>query len=110
MKKIVLALCLMVGLAACTTHQKPCNRRPAPRPEPVMAQPVAQPVVQQNAQPCCQGKSYTVSEPVEVVYKNTTYNTVYEPKTFTTTTFVKKPYTCNSGNCQQRMQAPTVAQ
>lgn len=106
MKKLILALFVMVGLAACTTHQKPCNRKPVQNQQPVAT--VAQPVAQQNAQPCCQARAYTVSEPVEIIYKNTTYNTVYEPKTYTTTTFVKRPYTCANGTCPQKMQAPAA--
>ncbi len=35
---------------------------------------------------------YTVSEPVETIYKNTTYTTVYEPKTYATTTYTKCKY------------------
>jgi hypothetical protein len=36
--------------------------------------------------------NYTVQEPVEVIYRQTTYQTVYEPKTYATTKYVKKPY------------------
>ena len=32
---------------------------------------------------------YTVSEPVETIYRNTTYTTVYEPKTYATTTYTR---------------------
>lgn len=35
---------------------------------------------------------YTVSEAVETIYKNTTYTTVYEPKTYATTTYKKCKY------------------
>lgn len=35
---------------------------------------------------------YTVSEPVETIYKNTTYTTVYEPVTYKTTTYTKCKY------------------
>ena len=35
---------------------------------------------------------YTVSEPVETIYRNTTYTTVYEPKTYATTTYTKCKY------------------
>ena len=37
---------------------------------------------------------YTVSEPVETIYRNTTYTTVFEPKTYTTTTYTRCKY-CN---------------
>lgn len=36
--------------------------------------------------------SYTVSKPVEVIYKDVTYTTVYEPKTYKSTSFTRKPY------------------
>ena len=42
-------------------------------------------------------QSYTVRTPVQVVYKNTTYTTVYEPKTFTRTTYETVPYNCVKG-------------
>ena len=54
---------------------------PVPAPMPVVRQPVVvqQPVIQQPANGC-QGEIRTVREPVEVVYKRTTYGTVYEPR------------------------------
>jgi len=36
--------------------------------------------------------SRTVRRPVEVIYENTTYTTVYEPKTYKSVTYEKKPY------------------
>lgn len=103
MKNLVLALCLMVGLSACANKAPECTRRPTTRPAPVVAAtPVAQPAVVPAAQPCCQAKSYTVSEPVEILYKNTTYKTVYEPKTYSTVSYAKKPYTCENNSCPQK--------
>ena len=40
----------------------------------------------------CAPQVKEVREPVEVVYKKTTYKTVYEPKTTKTVTFEKEPY------------------
>ena len=40
----------------------------------------------------CAPEVKEVREPVEVVYKKTTYKTVYEPRTTTTVTFEKEPY------------------
>ena len=40
----------------------------------------------------CAPQVKEVREPVEIVYKKTTYKTVYEPKTTTTVTFEKEPY------------------
>ncbi len=37
-------------------------------------------------------------EPVEVVYKKTTYKTVYEPKTTASVSYEKEPY-CKQANC-----------
>lgn len=42
------------------------------------------------------GESYTISKPVEVIYKNTTYTTVYEPKTYEEVSYERKPYKGNS--------------
>jgi len=42
--------------------------------------------------PNCGSHSYTTSEPVEVIYRNVTYTTVYEPKTYSTTKYVRRPY------------------
>ncbi len=73
-------------------------------PKPVPAQHVRyQPTV--IAQNCggCPAKEYTVRTPVKVVYKTTTYRTVYEPRTFETTTYETRPYNrveaCSNGNC-----------
>ena len=109
MKNILLALCLAAGLSACSTTCKTCNQNrnqppapavalaPAPQPAPVQ---VATPVQVRQQAPAAY--AYTVSEPVEVIYKNTTYRTVYEPKTYSSTAYVKKPYTCAQGNlCKQ---------
>lgn len=40
----------------------------------------------------CPGKIKEVREPYEIVFKKTTYKTVYEPKTTTTVTYEKEPY------------------
>lgn len=40
----------------------------------------------------CPSKVKEVREPVEIVYKKTTYKTTYEPKTTTTVTYEKQPY------------------
>lgn len=36
--------------------------------------------------------THVIRKPVEVIYENTTYTTVYEPKTYKTITYEKKPY------------------
>ena len=93
MKKI-LTLCLIAGLSACSTTSVDTCEDNTPAPQPTYAQPQYAPVQRQAPT----GYTYTVSEPVEVVYRNTTYRTVYEPKTFSSTAYVKKPYTCGQGD------------
>ncbi|MDO4184341.1 MAG: hypothetical protein Q4D11_03785 [Rhodospirillales bacterium] len=106
MNKLHLLLGVVLSVSACA-YGYDCDENPvveapcpceeevvAPAPAPVPApqpcydcnrpvvQPVApQPVVQQPANGC-QGEIRTVREPVEVVYKRTTYGTVYEPRHF----------------------------
>lgn len=82
MKKILMILCLTI-LMGCASEQ--------PMPQQVL---VERPVV--NACNNCT-RSYTVRTPVQVVYKNTTYTTVYEPKTFTKTSYETVPYNCVKG-------------
>ena len=100
-----------------------CNAQPAPRPAPVPAYaPVASncackqqapicapapscPPMQACAPVCtpapcnCAPQEYTVRTPVQVVYQNTTYRTVYEPKTFQSTSYETRPY-CAGNICQ----------
>ena len=40
----------------------------------------------------CAPKIRETREPVEIVYKKTTYKTVYEPKTFTSVSYERSPY------------------
>ncbi len=61
--------------------------------------PVCQPAPVVCAQPACNngcnGCETTIREtrePVEVVYKKTTYKTVYEPKTYSQVSYEKAPY------------------
>lgn len=108
----VFALVLVAGLSACASDEvneganykyageKGCSDtlvQPAPAPQ-VRYQPAP-------VQPCggCQAREYTVRTPVKVVYKNTTYRTVYEPRTFESTSFETRPYNraeaCEGGQC-----------
>ena len=112
-------LVLVAGLTACASNEvnEGNNYRYAgragcggalvkeqPRPAPVQQvryQPAPAPI----AQDCggCPAKEYTVRTPVKVVYKNTTYRTVYEPRTFESTSYETRPYNraevCEGGNC-----------
>ncbi len=114
-------LVLTAGLAACASDEvnnegrnyryageENCGtnvmQQIAPRPAPAPA-PVAQACpCQAPAADCgCPAREYTVRTPVKVVYQNTTYRTVYEPRTFQTTSFETRPYNraevCEGGNC-----------
>lgn len=108
---------LVAGLSACANDYDGRNYRyaedescsdalikPAPAPAPVpctkcQAAPVA---IQQDCGGC-PAKEYTVRTPVQVVYKNTTYRTVYEPRTFESSSYETRPYNraevCEGGNC-----------
>lgn len=46
----------------------------------------------------CQPTIRETREPVEVIYKKTTYRTVYEPKTYEDVSYEKEPYTKPSCN------------
>lgn len=80
MKKLLLGIFLILVLTACAqnryTYRDQCDRQ------------------------ACYSKlaasQYTVRKPVEIIYEDTTYTTVYEPKTYVETRKVKKPYT----NCR----------
>ena len=48
----------------------------------------------QSCNNCSVLTTHTVSQPVEVIYRQTTYQTVYEPKTYEKTTYERKPYDC----------------
>lgn len=117
-------LVLTAGLTACASDEPTETRSfqyagrsgcgetvvaEQPKPAPVVEQVQYQPTVVQApvAQNCggCQAREYTVRTPVKVVYRNTTYRTVYEPRTFETTSYETRPYNraevCESGNCGQ---------
>ncbi len=104
--KGLMVVCLAGGLSACATHETSGNlrsffdgeecRTAAPRP-------VQQPVYQATNSGGCQPTEYTVRTPVEVVYKNTTYRTVYVPQVSQSVSYEKRPYNYNEistyGDC-----------
>lgn len=115
-------LVLTAGLTACASDdvndgrnyryagREGCSdtlvkEQPKPVPAPVVAP------VQQNCGGC-QAREYTVRTPVKVVYKNTTYRTVYEPRTFETTSYETRPYNkaevCNGGHCPAGMVSQPI--
>ena len=81
-------------------------QRPVAQPAPIRQRPcettAIQPACNCNCAPqprcndCnsgCSPKYQETREPVEVVYKRTTYKTVYEPKTTSEVSYEKVPYT-----------------
>ncbi len=134
----LLVVAMVAGLAACASDEETANRnyryagesgcgdtlikeKPAPAPVRPAARPchtcqAAAPAPVPAARPCggCQPTEYTVRTPVKVVYKNTTYHTVYEPRTYETTSFETRPFNrgeaCATGNCYGEGQAVMNAQ
>ena len=133
----IMVVAMVAGLAACASDDEPAGRnyryagaesncgdaliKEQPAPAPV--RPVARPCNTCRAaapvpapRPCggCQPSEYTVRTPVKVVYKNTTYHTVYEPRTYETTSFETRPFNrgeaCATGNCYGEGQAVMNAQ
>ena len=37
-------------------------------------------------------ETFTVSEPTEIIYRNTTYKTIYEPRTYKEISYERRPY------------------
>ncbi|MCI5634517.1 MAG: hypothetical protein MR350_03560 [Alphaproteobacteria bacterium] len=125
----LMVVALVAGLTACASDEDTSTRnyryagadngcgdalikeKPAPTPvrqyqpatRPCNTCQAAAPIPAQR--PCnnCQPTEYTVRTPVKVVYKNTTYHTVYEPRTYETTSFETRPFNrgeaCATGNC-----------
>lgn len=124
----MMVVAMVAGLAACASDDEPAGRnyryagaesscgdalikeQPTPAPVRPAARPcntcrAAAPAPVPAPRPCggCQPTEYTVRTPVKVVYKNTTYHTVYEPRTYETTSFETRPFVrgeaCATGNC-----------
>ncbi len=106
---------MVAGLTACASNNDARNYRyaedescsdalikPAPAPAPAPCTTCAPVALQQDCGGC-PAREYTVRTPVQVVYKNTTYRTVYEPRTFETSSYETRPYNraevCDGGNC-----------
>lgn len=89
MKKI-LSLILFLFLTACAHEQEKIeikNIQPVVKKENLYVNTQS---TYNNCNTCT--TSYTVRKPIEVIYENTTYTTVYEPKIYTTITHERKPY------------------
>lgn len=102
--KALTGVVIAASLAACAHREPPCaqsfmrtNYNPAPMPV------VNQTPACNTACNGCQPSEYTIKTPVEVLYKNTTYRTVYVPQTSQSTSYEKRPYNaselCANGEC-----------
>ncbi len=78
-------------------RQAPVIRYREPRVAVATVQPSCG-VVTQSACGGCAPQVRETREPVEVVYKKTTYKTVYEPRTTASVSYEKEPY-CKQANC-----------
>jgi hypothetical protein len=106
MKNIVkvLGLAAVFAVAGCASHGdncRSCNRR---EPAPVA---YAQPVAYQGCGAISCGER-TVREPVEVVYRRTTYKTVYEPKTTSSVSYEREAYRGCGANCAGAVEGGTA--
>lgn len=75
MKKVLLGIFLVLLLTACAQESVR--------------------YVETNCRNC--NSQYTVRKPVEIVYEDVTYTTIYEPRTYTKTKRVVVPYK----NCEK---------
>lgn len=118
MRKIFVLLGTVLSVAACANNydyecagyveeeQCPCEEQPVYE---CQQQPqYYQPAPTYTPQPCgsCQGEVRTKREPVEVIYKKTTYGTVYEPRYFENVSYERQ--TVNGGYYQAPQQTQTV--
>lgn len=88
MKKILmLCLILLSGCTCCETEEVT-----VPETKPVVNNRVYTTNYSYNSGCSTCSTSYTVSKPVEVIYKDVTYTTVYEPKTYEEVSYSRKPY------------------
>lgn len=74
----------------------PVRYRPCNAPKPTCC---AQAKPACNSCNSCETKISETREPVEIVYKKTTYKTVYEPKTYSQVSYETAPY--SSANVEQ---------
>ena len=80
----ILGLAAVLAVAGCSGHRscRDCGYRA--EPQPVYQAPMAS----------CGER--TTREPVEIVYRRTSYRTVYEPRTTRAVSYEREPY---SGQC-----------
>lgn len=107
MKKITkffAGIVFVANLAACA-HQEPTRNQTYEKNYNQTSTPVVNTTSSPYQTACnrCQPVEYTVKTPVEIVYKNTTYRTVYVPQTSQSVSYEKRPYTaaesCPNSEC-----------
>lgn len=124
MKKMFVLLGATLSVAACANNYEcvdeyveepcPCEEQ-APAPRYVQAQPqyyeYNRPAAYVQPQPAgnCQSELRTVREPVEVIYKRTTYGTVYEPRYFENVSYERQSLNGET-YVQQGYAQPAVAE
>jgi hypothetical protein len=83
MKRLILGVVMLLG--ACVSEDPTENFQMIYNPNEYQ---------NNNSVNCntCTGSSYTVRQPIEILYEEKIYTTVYEPKTYVKTNYVRKPY------------------
>lgn len=124
MKKTFAVLGAVLSVAACAHNDYECGQQyteepcpcqeaaPAPQPTPApVYEPRYEAPVTYTQPTCgsCQGEVRTVREPVEVVYKRTTYGTVYEPRHFENVAY-ERQYVNGATYQQAVVEQPAVVE
>lgn len=104
MKKVLVLFLFLLSACSCACNEEVVTTEPVrakPEPKPIVYADAYTPTYTNNTCNTCT-TSYTVSKPVEVIYKDITYTTVYEPKTYERVSYSRKPYnSCtNSDLCE----------
>jgi len=105
MKKILMLCSILLSACTCCETEETIVAPKVEEPKPAVVnytKPSYNTYRSYNNECNTCSTSYTVSKPVEVIYKDTTYTTVYEPKTYEEVSYSRKPYnSClNSDLCE----------
>lgn len=88
MKKVLMLCSILLSACTCAETEEVIVAPKVEEQRPVVN--YTRPSYNNECNTC--STSYTVSKPVEVIYKNITYTTVYEPKTYEEVSYSRKPY------------------
>lgn len=108
LKIFIVSLITIVSACASgeTAMRQDCDDDSCAQPTRAMAASVPAVAVYQNNGVACPATEYTVRRPVEVVYQNITYRTVYVPQTTQSVSYERRPYVagelCGNGDCLYR--------